>query len=84
MTYEVVVLRAAERSIRKLPAPARRRIEGTLALLADQPRPPAATKLVGRPEWRVRVGDHRVVYRIDDGQLVIVVVSAGHRRDIYR
>lgn len=51
--------------------------------LAEDPRPPAAKKLTGRPEWRVRTGDYRVLYRIQDDVLTVVIVHAGHRRDIY-
>ena len=83
MTYEIEVLPAAVREIRKLPPEAKRRVQAAIELLAEDPRPPAAKKLVGRPEWRVRTGDYRVLYRIEDGMLTIVVVRAGHRRDVY-
>lgn len=83
MTYEVQLLPAAVRAIRKLPPEANRRIQAAIELLADDPRPPAATKLTGRPEWRVRTGDYRVLYRIDDAVLTVVVVHAGHRREVY-
>ncbi|MET3450378.1 type II toxin-antitoxin system RelE/ParE family toxin [Curtobacterium sp. 1544] len=83
MTYEVDVRPSAARAIRKLPPQARHLVEGLLVILSEQPRPPAARKLVNRPEWRVRAGDYRVIYRIDDGRLVVVVVNAGHRREIY-
>jgi mRNA interferase RelE/StbE len=82
--YRVDVLPAAVRSIRKLPPEAKRRIQAVIDLLADEPRPPAAKKLTGRPEWRVRTGDYRVLYRIQDEILLVVVVDAGHRREIYR
>lgn len=82
--YRVEVLPSAVRAIRKLPPEAKRRIQAVIDLLAEDPRPPAATRLVARPEWRVRTGDYRVLYRIDDGVLVVVVVDAGHRREIYR
>ncbi len=52
-------------------------------MLGDDPRPPAAKPLRGRPAWRVRVGDYRIIYTIDDGVLLIVVVTLGHRRDVY-
>lgn len=84
MTYRVEVLPVAARAIRKLPPEAKRRVQAVLELLADDPRPPSAKRLVARPEWRVRSGDYRVLYRIDDGVLVVVVVDAGHRREIYR
>jgi mRNA interferase RelE/StbE len=83
VTYSIEVLPAAVRAIRKLPPEAKRRVQGVLEVLADDPRPPAAKKLTARPEWRVRSGDYRVLYRIDDGRLIVVVVDAGHRRSIY-
>lgn len=85
MTYRVEVAPAALRQLRKLDPAARRRIQAAIELLADQPRPPGATKLVGGGgEWRVRTGDYRIVYDIDDGVLLVLVVAVGHRRDIYR
>ena len=84
MTYAIEFEPSAGRAIRKLPPNARRLVEGVLAILAEEPRPPAARRLVNSPEWRVRVGDYRVIYLIDDGRLVVVVVRAGHRREVYR
>ena len=83
MTYRIEVLPAAVREIRKLPPEAKRRVQAVIELLSENPRPPAATKLTARPEWRVRTGDYRVLYRIEDDILTIVVVLAGHRRDVY-
>ena len=83
MTYTVQILPVAVRTIRKLPPEAKRRIEAVIELLADDPRPRAAKKLTARPEWRVRTGDYRVLYRIEDSVLTVVVVHAGHRRDVY-
>jgi len=83
VTYRIEVLPAAVREIRKLPPDAKRRVQAVIELLSDNPRPPAATKLTARPEWRVRTGDYRVLYRIEDDILTIVVVRAGHRRDVY-
>lgn len=84
MTYTVRVSSAARRQIRKLPRDAQSRVLAVLSLLADEPRPPAATKLTGREAWRVRTGDWRVIYEIHDGELLVVVIAAGHRRDVYR
>ena len=56
-----------------------------LDALMDDPRPPGCKKLVGgKDEWRVRVGDWRIAYRIDDGRLVVLVVRIGPRKDVYR
>jgi mRNA interferase RelE/StbE len=85
MTYAVVLTPAAARQLRKFDPPARRRIQAAIDLLASEPRPPAATRLVGGAgEWRVRTGDYRIVYEIEDERLLVLVLSVGHRRDIYR
>lgn len=82
--YRVEVRPAAVRALRKLDPDVRPRIEGAIALLADDPRPPASRPLRGRPGYRVRVGDYRILYTVQDDVLLIVVVTLGHRRDVYR
>lgn len=82
--YRVEILPVAARAIRKLPPEAKRRVQGVVELLAEDPRPPGARRLTARPEWRVRTGDYRVLYRIQDDVLVVVIVNAGHRSKIYR
>jgi mRNA interferase RelE/StbE len=84
MTYRVEVAPAALRQLRKLHPTARRRIQAAVELLADQPRPSGAKKLVGGDgEWRVRTGDFRIIYEIHDDVLLVLVITVGHRRDIY-
>lgn len=84
MTYRVTLSPMAARQLRKLDAPVRRRIQAALELLAEQPRPPAATRLVGGAgEWSVRTGDYRIVYEIEDDHLLILVLRLGHRREVY-
>ena len=84
MTYRVEVAPAAVRQLRKRNPYARRRVQAAVELLADQPRPNAAKKLVGGDgEWRVRTGDYRIIYEIRDDVLLVLVVAVGHRRDIY-
>lgn len=73
------------RRLRKLDPAARRRVQAAIELLAAEPRPTGAKKLAaGSGEWRVRTGDYRVIYEINDGILLVLVVAVGHRRDIYR
>ncbi len=85
MTYGVNLAPAAVRQLRKLDPQARRRIQAVIELLAAQPRPPAATPLVGGTgEWRVRTGDYRIVYEIHDDALLVLVMALGHRREVYR
>lgn len=84
MTYRVEVAPAAVRQLRKLTPDARRRVQAAIELLADQPRPNAAKKLVGGDgEWRVRTGDYRIIYEIRDDVLLVLVLAVAHRRDIY-
>ena len=84
MTYEVRLAPAAVRQLRKLDPPGRRRVQAAIDLLAEDPRPPGARQLVGGAgEWRVRTGDFRIVYDIWDGELLVLVVKVGHRRDVY-
>lgn len=52
--------------------------------LATEPRPAGCIKLSGRAQWRVRVGDYRVLYEIHDDALLVLVIEVGHRRSIYR
>ena len=84
MTYRIEVAPAAMRELRKLDRAAQRRVQAAIELLAIEPRPSGAKKLVGgNGEWRVRTGDYRVVYEIQDNVLLILVAAVGHRRDIY-
>jgi len=81
--YRIELRPAAVRALRKLDPPIRRRLQGAIALLAQDPRPPAAQALQARPGLRVRVGDYRIIYTVADDVLLIVVVTLGHRREVY-
>jgi mRNA interferase RelE/StbE len=81
--YRIELRPAAVRALRKIDPRIRDRIHGAIALLASDPRPPASRQLKGRPGHRVRVGDYRIIYTIQDDVLLIVVVTVGHRRDVY-
>jgi len=81
--YRIELRPAAVRALGKLDPPVRRRIQGAIALLAEDPRPPAARAMKGRPALRLRVGDYRIIYAVHDDVLLVVVVTLGHRRDVY-
>ena len=83
-SYRIELRPAAIRALKKMDASVRPRIEGAIALLAIDPRPPAARALQGRPGLRVRVGDYRIIYTIEDDVLLVVVVTLGHRSDVYK
>lgn len=85
MAYKLEIRPRAARALRKLPPQVARRLDAAIRSLADDPRPPGCKALVGWPgHFRVRVGDYRVIYVPRDDVLVVVVVDAGHRREVYQ
>ena len=85
MTYRVELTRAAARQVKRLPAEVRERILARLEALAEDPRPAGVRKLAGTEDgYRVRVGAYRVLYRVEDDRLVVLVVRVSHRREAYR
>jgi mRNA interferase RelE/StbE len=84
-TYSIIVLRPAARAIARLHPEVRTRVRQAIRTLAAEPRPVGCARLAAADNlYRVRVGDHRIVYEVRDGQLVVAVVRVGHRRDVYR
>jgi mRNA interferase RelE/StbE len=85
MTDRILILREANRSLAKLPARTQDRIDLAIDGLAEDPRP-AGTVRVGatEPTYRIRMGDYRVLYPVDDAERVVTVVRVGHRLDVYR
>ena len=84
MSYRVSILRRAQKELGNLPVGAFERVRDALRALAEEPRPAGCKKLQGRESWRIRVGDYRVLYTINDTQQTVEVVHIGHRRDVYR
>ena len=84
MTYAVSILRSAQKSLGSLHSVHQGRVVAAIRRLATSPRPPGVKKLTGRDAWRIRVGDYRVIYEIDDAALTVLVVDVGHRRQVYR
>jgi mRNA interferase RelE/StbE len=82
--YRIEIRPAAVKALRRIDAQDRARVRGAIALLGQDPRPPGARALKGRDAFRVRVGDYRILYTIEDDVLLIVVVTLGHRSDVYR
>jgi mRNA interferase RelE/StbE len=81
--YRIELRPAAVRALARIPKKDRDRIRGAIALLAHEPRPPGARALKGRPGLRVRVGNYRILYSVADDVLLVVIVTVGHRRDVY-
>jgi mRNA interferase RelE/StbE len=85
VTYSIEFSPAAAKALNKIEKQFQLRIVGAIELLAVDPRPPAAKILRGgeHARWRVRVGDYRIVYAIEDNQLLILVLRVPHRREAY-
>lgn len=83
--YELRFRPAAAKVLRRLPHEAAKRIKTAVEDLQNDPRPHGVTTLQGQPGLlRIRVGDYRVVYSVDDGRLPVRVLHLGHRREVYR
>ncbi len=83
--YKVSIKRSAVKEIEAIPQKKeRQRIIRRIGKLASDPRPPGSKKLSGHDRYRIRQGSYRIVYGIEDKELVVVVVKVGHRKDVYR
>jgi mRNA interferase RelE/StbE len=83
--YRILIKPSALKEIEAIsPKKDRQRIVGRISKLADNPRPPGCEKLSGQDKYRIRQGRYRIVYAIEDQDLIIYVVKVGHRKDVYR
>jgi mRNA interferase RelE/StbE len=84
MSYRLLILRKAERELDGLPTETVEQVERAVMQLAMDPRPRGCVKLTHRDGWRIRVGNYRVIYEVDDLRCSVTVTHIGHRRDVYR
>lgn len=85
MSYAILVSTRATKDLDGLPISVQRRIRALIDGLASDPRPHGAQSMAGLDDtYRIRVGDYRVVYAIDDAEQLVVIARVGHRRDVYR
>ena len=85
MAYRLETTPAVERDLRALPAAILARLDARIRALADNPRPRGAERIRGRRGGlRLRVGDYRILYTVDDAQQMVIIGRVGHRRDVYR
>ena len=82
--YTVRIKRSAEKELNALPDRTFERLAQAILKLEREPRPPGSKKLRGVEDYRLRVGQYRILYSVDDRQRVVVVSAVGHRRDVYR
>ena len=84
MSYQILILRRAQKELAQLPKQEYERIKEAVENLSNEPRPQGCKKLSGREGWRIRVSDYRVIYEIDDTKQILTVLHIGHRRDVYK
>lgn len=82
--YRIEITPQAIKDLGHLPRVQRTSIETRIESLGLHPRPVGAIKLTGRSAYRLRVGDYRIIYKIDDAVLCVLVVRIGHRKEVYR
>jgi len=82
--YKIELRRKAQRSLDRLPKDDFNAVLGTMKDLAHSPRPKGVEKIKSAGLWRIRRGDYRIVYNIDDSQRVVTILRVGYRREIYR
>ncbi|MFP4069851.1 MAG: type II toxin-antitoxin system RelE family toxin [Verrucomicrobiota bacterium] len=82
--YKIEIKRSAAKELEKIRGKTRERIVEKIRSLADDPRPIHAKKLSGEEKYRIRIGDYRVLFKVNDLVVTVVVVKIGHRRDVYR
>lgn len=82
--YKIEFKQSAAKEVKKLPAQVAKRVIYIIGTLAENPRPATARKLTGHELYRIRVGSYRIVYAIEEDQLVIYIVKVAHRRSVYR
>ena len=83
MKYKVRIVHTAEREMDNLPAVIHTRISRRILSLEDDPRPKGVKKLSGREEYRLRVGDYRILYTVDDKDTIVIICAVSHRREAY-
>ena len=84
MAYTVTLTRSAEKELDRLPAQLHTRLTRKLLALEANPRPTGVQKLHGEDRYRIRIGDYRVLYLIDDDSKTVAIIAVGHRREVYR
>ena len=82
--YRIVFKKSVAKDLKKIPKKDVSKILKVIRSLADNPRPPQVKKLSGQDRYRMRQGNYRILYSIEDAELIITVVKVGDRRDVYR
>jgi mRNA interferase RelE/StbE len=84
MRYTIIIERSAKKQLDKIPSPFFEAIDKKILALETNPRPPGCKKLKERSGWRIRVADYRIIYKINDNILQIIVINVDNRKQVYR
>ena len=85
MIYEIIITKSIQKQLDNLPNNIQERVYDKISQLAEEPRPDGVVKLKGYDnEYRIRIGDYRLVYEIQDEQLIVLLLQCKHRRDVYK
>jgi len=82
--YQVLIGKQAQKQLEKIPEPDYSRVKNSINDLENNPRPKGCKKLKGRSGYRIRQGNYRIIYDINDNVLTVIVLETGHRKDIYQ
>ena len=82
--YTILIKRSAEKELDRLPPRTFERVAKAILKLERDPRPKGSKKLRGMQDYRLRLGEYRILYCIDDNDRIVEVIAVGHRRDVYR
>ena len=83
-SYRILITSSAARELEATPRKDRTRIVARIKGLGTNPRPPGSAKLSGEEKYRLRQGDYRVLYSIQDDGMTVTIIRIGHRREVYR
>jgi len=83
-SYKLVFKKSVAKDLRTIPNPDLKRILARMRTLAEDPRPPGTEKLSGEDKYRLRQGNYRILYTVNDADICVVIVKVGHRREVYR
>jgi mRNA interferase RelE/StbE len=82
--YKIIFRKSVAQDMRRIPNRDLRRILATIDSLSEEPRPLGVERLSGQEKYRVRQGNYRIIYEINDKEVIVIVVKVGHRKDVYR
>lgn len=82
--FNILIKKSASKELKKLPSKDILKVISKIESIADEPRPKGVEKLTSQENYRVRVGNYRIIYSIEDDKLIVLIIKISHRKDVYR